>query len=351
MGANMKKQKNISETKDQPISNCSIDDVKNNISDEQVKKTIQKPNKIEYGNPLLKSTDDARLVFYKYYKITNIIKWVVTFFILGIIIAAYFVLVNIENGITWTFVSTAVALALLAVYTIVMNQLKKKKMDNYFAEYYGNSTKFVFDELHYSDVLNDPKEKIDSLDFIASNIYKDIISVPSRNVTHFTFKKTQMMICDCAGQVKTKKRIAPVFVGKMLIAPNNYDDDNGIIIYYTCKKELALPPTNLDGVQKVFEDKKIQIFTNNDKYAKTLNKLVKDSINKISMDDVLIDMTISIQKGKTFVAMGYDDSLMIIPFENQFKPSPLISFKNQLVGVVEIAHLLNSKGRDKNVEK
>lgn len=347
----MKKQKMNTEIKDQSSSISNVDDQKNVVSDEKVQKPIQKPDKIEYKDPLLKSIDDARLVFYKYYKITNIIKWIVTFFILGSIIAAYFILSNIENGITWILVTTAVALALLAVYTILMNQLKKKRMDIYFTEFYNNSTKFVFDESHYSDVVNDPKEKIDSLDFIASNIYKDIISVPSRNVIRFTFNNSQMMICDCAGQVKTKKRIAPVFVGKMLISPNDYSDDNGIIIYYTCKKELALPPTNLDGVQKVFEDKKIQIFTNNDKYAKTLSKAVRDSMNKISMDDVLIDMTISIQKGKTFVAMGYDDSLMIIPFENQFKPNPLISFKNQMVCVAEIVSLLSPKGRGKNVEK
>ncbi len=319
---------------------------------EKDKKEIEekKPQEIVYDDVLFTELDAAREDFHKFYNITNIFKWIFLVIVFGIILFGALYLSKLENGLTWMLISSGTALALLAIYTVLMNQFKKKRIEKYFVVYYQNICKFVFDN-KYNDVINNPKTGIEAIEFIDSNIYKDIVSVPSRNITTYSFNNTNMKICDCAGQVKTKKKIAPVFVGKMLISPNTYNDDNGIIIYYTCSKELALPPTKLDGINKVYDDKKIQIFTNNEKYTKTITRSVKIALNKISMDDVLIDMTISIQKGKTYIAMGYDDSLMIVPFESKFQPGPTKDYKKQLLLASEIAALLNDKGGFADEEK
>ena len=52
--------------------------------------------------------------------------------------------------------------------------------------------------------------------------------------------KIDIFLVDAAGQIREDKRLKPIFVGKYLIAPNNYDNENPIIIYLKGDKKYGL---------------------------------------------------------------------------------------------------------------
>lgn len=351
----MKKNKEQIEIKDSQSVTDNIQNVdnsekcENNLAEVNNKKEdpiVVKPQvaPIVYDNDYFKALDDARIAFRKFYKITDILKWVVTAVVLAMIILSFVLFANLQNGMTYMLVGTAIALLVLVAYTFIVGTVKKKKLQVYFASYYENTTKYVFDNKSYSDVKNEPEGKIQNTDFISSHLYINVAAVPSRNLTTFKYNNIPFVLADCAAQVKDKKKLVPVFVGKMIVVENNYECDDGIYIYYTCKKELALPPTGLTGINVVFEDDQMIIYSNNKDWKKVIKKTVKDALKNIHMDNVLIDMSISIQKGKTYFTMGYDDALMVIAFDKQFNPKPTETFSKQLLLVCEAVSVLNGKG-------
>ena len=59
------------------------------------------------------------------------------------------------------------------------------------------------------------------------------------------------------------------------------------------------------------------------------------------MNKELVDLSISLQKGRVFVCMGYDDPLMVLPLQNQFDPKPTEIFKKDVVKVLKLIEEFN----------
>ncbi len=68
-----------------------------------------------------------------------------------------------------------------------------------------------------------------------------------------------------------------------------------------------------------------------------------DAINLLKTNDILIDGSISIQEGMTFVALGLDDAIMEVPFKESFKEDALMTLKSSMVSVMELLKALKGK--------
>ena len=83
------------------------------------------------------------------------------------------------------------------------------------------------------------------------------------------------------------------------------------------------------------------IYSNEEKQPAIINNQFKAAINKIITNNILVDVAISIQKGATYVALGYEDNLMVLPLQDKFNPIPLTQYKKDLVNVLDLVSLLN----------
>ena len=201
-------------------------------------------------------------------------------------------------------------------------------MQAYFDLYYENVNNFVFDE----DVTNIKAQfpgKIEPQAFTDNNLYKDVIEVGSRGLTEFEYHNIPVAVVDAAAQVRADKRIVPVFVGKYLYAASNYQYDEPLYVYFKGDKR-ALPPTNMEGITAVLDEKKYVIWTNNKDWKKVITADVKKIFTSINMNKELVDLSISLQKGRIFICMGYDDPLMVLPLQNQFDPKPTEIYKKDV---------------------
>ena len=302
------------------------------------------PTNFTYDNEYLQKVEDNRIEFLKFYRKQGVLKWVIGLVALAIVIFAWVGLPNIfkdadGNQPKWVLpvmiVVVVVSLLLVFTYTFLTRRVVNKKMKVYFNDFYEETKNYVFDQEGFEDAKIQDPDKIAKVQFDENLMYANVSEIGSRGLTEFKYHGDLMMICDCAAQVRGEKRIMPVFVGKYLVGPAAYKDDP--IFIYIKGDHRALPPTNLEGIKIVHDDKHLVSYSNNKDWAKTINSKVMKSLNGIKPDKFLIDVAISLNNGKVYMCLGFDDPLMVLPLENPFNPNPFISYKEDLAKFAKLA--------------
>lgn len=298
---------------------------------------------ITYSSDYLQKIEDARVSFLKVYRTQNSFKWVVSAIcIAAVIFACIFIPQLIEGtGGTVAMVSILVgALGGTLCYSIFTKKSMEKKMKAYFGLYYDCVNHFVFDNENISNLKSQFPGKIEKEVFTDNNLFKDVNEVGSRGLSEFEYKGVPIAICDAAAQTVVERRAVPVFVGKYLYSAANFDYDDPVYIYFRGDKR-SLPPTNMDGIKAVLDDKKMIVYSNNKDWKKVLTPEVKKIFSKIEMNKELVDLSISFQKGRMFVCMGYDDPLMVLPLQHQFDPKPNEQFKRDVYNILDLIKEFN----------
>ena len=309
-----------------------------------VEELPSEPQKPSYETEELKIIEDERIKFLQEYRSKNRFKSIIFFVVMFAMLATFIVIPNVSSGSTWGLpVMISVAVVLLAVvlgYSYLTRKKMTQRMREYFSIFYSNMNKFVFDSKSYDKVLFENPGKIEDHLFTDSLLYKDILEVRSRGATTFEFEKKPILVCDCAGSVKDYKRVKPVFVGKYLVTGNKYDGKEPIYIYIK-GDQRALPPTNLEEVKIVKDDKSITIYSNNSKWDSVLNTKVMKLVRALEPNQELVDISISIQPGTTYIALGYDDPLMVIPLDRSFNQEPVRLYKKDILKACQLAKELD----------
>lgn len=314
-------------------------------ADEAVEETpIEEVEPISYSSTYLENIETERAKFLKIYKVQNTLKWVVSALCIALVIFACIFVPNLNLGSpTGTVLMVSILVGALAgtiLYSVFSRKSIQKKMHTYFDSYYENVNHFVFDKKEITNLKAQFPGKIEPVAFTDNNLYKDVIDVGSRGLTEFEYDSVPVAVVDCAASVRKEKRVVPVYVGKYLFAASNYQYDEPTYVYFKGDKR-ALPPTNLDGVKSVLDDKKMIIYSNNKDWKKVISPEVKKILQKIEMNKELVDLSISLQKGRIFVCMGYDDPLMVLPLQNQFDPKPTEIFKKDVYNVLDLIKEFN----------
>ena len=275
------------------------------------------------------------------------IKWIVTAVVLALIIAGWLVPTFAFPTATWGFYVTlgvvVAAIAILGIYSYFYKKKMDVAMKEYFSKYYEFNNKYVFGDA-VSDLAGTVDDKLDPEVFKAAGLYKDVVKVGSRETLHFSYRGKNCLMSDCAGQVKGEKALQTVFVGKLLVVPNDYHGPDCII--YLKGNKRALPPTTL-GDYDVFEDSHTMVIYGQTGVKRLLSHPVRQALAKIQTNDTLIDLAIAVKEGKTYFAMGYDDNLMVLPLEKPFNPAPTTELKADTALIFGIADALDVHPEDK----
>ena len=300
-----------------------------------------------YESEHLANIETNRLVFLKFYHSQNVWKWVIGIVALVIILVDFLVVPNFfpegfNAGARFAIllVIAGIALVGVATYTILIKRVVNKKMKQYFKDFYSESNAYVLENEGFSEVeLQDP-DKIEQVQFDENKIYANVFNVGSRGLTNFRYHEKPMYICDCAAQTKIEKATKPVFVGKYLVGDSTYKEADQIIIYIK-GDQRSLPPTNVEEVSLVYNEKDVFIYSNNKDWKKTVNSKVLKSLHKIKPHHNLIDVTISLVSGKAYFCLGYDDPLMVLPLQNPYDAKPIMQLKEDLLGFVNLLEELD----------
>lgn len=345
----MKKENSIKEEKktDDVLpqeENTKKEDPINEAPSNEEEAVLNEPVKPVYESEHLQHIEDERVKFLQEYRSKNRTKSIVFFLVLFLMVATFIVIPNVSSGTSWgmpVMISVAVVLlAFVLVYSYLTRKKMTQKMREYFSVFYTNMNNYVFGSKSFDKVLFENPGKIEDHLFTDSLLYKDILEVRSRGATTFEFEQKPVLVCDCAGSIKDEKRVRPIFVGKYLVTGNKYSGKEPIYIYIK-GDERALPPTNLEDVKVVKDDKNMSIYSNNSKWEKALSPKVMKIISSLKPNKELVDVSISIQPGTTYIALGYDDPLMVVPLDRPFDQGPVKLFKKDILKACQLAKELD----------
>ncbi len=309
-----------------------------------VEPSIEEPQneEISYESEHLANIETNRAEFLKFYHGQNIWKWVVGLAALVIILVDFLVVPNFfpesfNGGARFAIllVIAGIAIAGVGTYTILIKKSLNKKMKAYFANYYTESNNYVLEAEGFSEAELQSPDKIEQVQFDENKIYFNVANVGSRGLTTFRYHEKPMYFCDCAAQTKIEKAVKPVFVGKYLVGDCKYAEQDPIIIYIK-GDERSLPPTNVEEVSLVLNEKDLFIYSNNKNWNKTVNSKVVKALQKIKPNEYLIDVTISLVNDKAYFCLGYDDKLMVLPLQQVYDAAPIMQFKKDFIDFVNL---------------
>lgn len=341
---------------EKPIEQVESNDKNNETSESQseedldpIHQKLEYIENFEYEAESLKKIEDARSELLKYYKRNNIIKWIVALVGLGIIAFMCIGLPNIavdSEGKQLSFVmplmiaSTGVCLVGIFTYTALMKKSINKRMKSYFAVYYEETSKYLFDQPGFSEFTRQNPDKIEKIQFDENLLFTGVAEIGSRGLTEFKYKDKLLMMCECSAQVRDSKRIYPVFVGKYIIGPCSYESEDRIVIYLKGDNR-AIPPTNTDELEFVYDDEQMSIYSNNPDWEKVFKLKVKKALKDIKTGGQLVDVSISMYNEKVFILLGYDDPVMVLPLEHAFDPNPIKECKSDLAKVMKFIEAIS----------
>ena len=313
------------------------------VEEQPVEEVQAEPQAPQYDSEDLQKIENERQAFLQQYRSGNRTKSILFFVIMFLMVATFIIIPNVGGGASWQLPAMiSIAVVLLAgvlVYSYLTRKKMTQRMREYFSVFYGNMNNFVFSSKSYDKVVFENPGKIEDHLFIDSGLYKDVFEVRSRGATTFEFEKKQMLVCDCAGSVRGQKRVTPIFVGKYLVTGNKYEGEP--IFVYIKGDQRALPPTNLEEVKVVFDDKHMTIYSNDKKWNKFVDEKLLKSFAGLKTNKELVDIAIAIQPKTTYVAMGYDDPLMVVPLDRPFDQNPVKLYKKDLLKVCQLTKELD----------
>lgn len=311
----------------------------------------------EYTDDLLDNIEKARVAFYKEYKKINGIKIALSVVGLAIIIL-FWILPNAlkwggDNSVVPMVVSLSVAagvLALLGVMSFFTRKANDKRVKTYFGVLYENLNQYIFSGIPAENIQGKVEDKISKDEFAACGMYPGASSIGSRDNITFTYHDMDCALADAAAQKEAGKAMQTVFVGKYLRTTNNFQGKEGGLVIYFRGNKRALPPEILPKLNLLEKNKFYKIYGDpSDK--KYLTPKIRSMLKEIHTNKVLVDVAIAIKPGKTYFALGYEDSLMVLPMQKPFNPGPTREYKEELATFLELAYAFyEKKGESKDTE-
>ena len=311
----------------------------------------------EYTDDLLDNIEKARVAFYKEYKKINGIKIAISVLGLAVIIL-FWILPNAlkwggDNSVVPMVVSLSVAagvLVLLGVMSFFTRKANDKRIKTYFGVLYENLNQYLFNGIPAQNIQGKVEDKVSKDEFAACGMYPGASSIGSRDNITFTYQGMDCALADAAAQKEAGKAMQTVFVGKYLRTTNNFQGkEDGLVIYFRGNKR-ALPPEILPKLNLLEKNKFYKVYGDpSDK--KYLTPKIRSMLKEIHTNKVLVDVAIAIKPGKTYFALGYEDSLMVLPMQKPFNPGPTREYKEELAMFLELAYAFNEKkGESKSAE-
>ena len=200
---------------------------------------------------------------------------------------------------------------------------------------------YLYTKDDFKDAEFKPQSQMKDELFIDAGFYKNIKGTKSRNLVSVMYKDKLLGISDLAGNILIKNRLSPMFLGKYYDYSSKYDKDDKRILMQIKGGELSRPIDNVDDLKLVEGNDRYVIYTNDDEWRKTLTSSVIKDITALKVDKTLIDVIISIRKGKLNIGIDYVDEFMNIPVESKFDVNKLKREELDLNKVLKVLDDLN----------
>ena len=266
--------------------------------------------------------EDARQDLYKAYaksrRISNILMFAVVIAICGIMFLI------ISNNQVLKIVGYCLAGALV-VGMVIYYVLNRKKLPNKVKDYVPFVMKTLNEKMFsiegFSEIKNDPEEKLQMDDLVGDGVYAEANNINSRNVVRGVYNGHHFLYAEAAltRPAQKKQQVPPLFVGRYVSVPNQIKFDGRFVFNFKNPKQPLDLPNAINDL-KVLEEKDdfVVYGPENANYHDIIDSKILSQFKKIKIEGHLLNANVVFWGGHTAVYLSYDDSILSVPFDKPF---------------------------------
>ena len=266
--------------------------------------------------------EDARQDLYKAYatsrRTSNILMFAVVIAICGIM----FLIINNNQIMKIIGYSLAGALVLgMVLYFILTRNKLPNKIKGYVPFVMKTLNEKMFSQQGFSEIKNDPEEKLQMDDLAGDGVYVEASGINSRNVVRGVYNGHHFLYGEAAliRPSNRKQQVPPLFVGRYLSMPNQMKFESRFIFNFKNPKQpLDLP--NAISDLKVLEEKDdfVVYGLESANYHDVIDNKVLAQFKKLKIENHLLNVNVVFWGGHTAVYLSYDDPILSVPFDKPF---------------------------------
>lgn len=277
---------------------------------------------VEEKKKSLSHIEENRRVFDSFYKKQRKINTVLML-VVGFICIAVFLTFSKHFGIA--IIVVAAVLVVLYVYSARVKKDMDVRIQDYILKYYTIANDYAFDNEEFHNLQYSVDEKLADNEFTDSGFIKGISHVGSRNIVRGEINNYQFKAADCVAKIKADKKDDVCFLGKYFIIdlPSVYEHKT--VIYIKPKQDNGSGPNDIDGLDQVEGlslGERISVWSNDSQVKSLFNKKFVDALLAFEPNEHLVDVAISVIQNKMYVALSYENELMVLPLLDPFKEEP-----------------------------
>lgn len=294
------------------------------MSDELIneKEDLKESQPAEEAKPYNIVIEDARKELHKSYTTSRRISNILMFVVLAAIVGIMFLIISNNQVLKIVGYSLAGALVVGMVVYYVLN---RKKLPNKIKDYVPFVMRILNDQIFsrqgFSEIKNDPEEKLAMDDLIGDAVFKDATGINSRNIVRGVYKGHHFLYAEAAltRPSSRKQQVPPLFVGRYVSIPNQMKFDGRFIFAFKNPKSPVDLPNNIDDLV-VLEDKdELTVYgLEGANYHDIIDNKILSQLKKLKVEGHLLNVNVVFWGGHTAVYLSYDDPILSVPFEKEF---------------------------------
>lgn len=294
------------------------------MSDELIneKEDLKESQPAEEAKPYNIVIEDARKELHKSYTTSRRISNILMFVVLAAIVGIMFLIIS--NNQVLKIVGYCLAGALV-VGMVVYYVINRKKLPNKIRDYVPFVMRILNDQIFsrqgFSEIKNDPEEKLAMDDLIGDAVFKDATGINSRNIVRGVYKGHHFLYAEAAltRPSSRKQQVPPLFVGRYVSVPNQMKFDGRFIFAFKNSKSPVDLPNNIDDLV-VLEDKdELTVYgLEGANYHDIIDNKILSQLKKLKVEGHLLNVNVVFWGGHTAVYLSYDDPILSVPFEKEF---------------------------------
>ena len=179
----------------------------------------------------------------------------------------------------------------------------------------------MFSMQGFSEIKNDPEEKLQMDDLVGDGVYVEATGINSRNIVRGVYNGHHFLYAEAAltRPSTRKQQVPPLFVGRYISMPNQMKFEGRFVFNFKNPKQpLDLP--NAVSDLKVLEEKDefVVYGPENANYHDVIDNKILAQFKKLQVEGHLLNVNVVFWSGHTAAYLSYDDPILSVPFDKPF---------------------------------
>jgi hypothetical protein len=294
------------------------------MSDELIneKEDLKESQPAEEAKPYNVIIEEARKELHKNYSTSRRISNILMFVVLAAIVGIMFLIISNNQVLKIVGYSLAGALVVgMVVYYIINRKKLPNKIRDYVPFVMKTLNQQMFSRQGFSELKNDPEEKLAMDDLIGDAVYKDATGINSRNIIRGVYKGHHFLCAEAAltRPSSRKQQVPPLFVGRYISVPNQMKFDGRFIFAFKNPKSPVDLPNNIDDLVVLEDKEELTVYgLEGANYHDIIDNKILSQLKKLQIEGHLLNVNAVFWGGHTAVYLSYDDAILSVPFEKEF---------------------------------